>query len=71
MTPVLNVAQAAQLSNRHPVTIRRALEAGELHGAQQRARGRWAIDPACLEAWVYARPCEHQANVSPMRRRAS
>ena len=69
----LTVAEAATHVRRHPVTVRKALEAGELCGFQRKAHGRWTVRPACLDAWVEGRPCEHKisdANVRPLRRRA-
>lgn len=61
-TPVyLNTAEAAVVARKHPVTIRRALEAGDLHGTQQLAGGRWAIRSECLEAYVERRACAHRA----------
>lgn len=64
-----NTAQAAQFAGRHVDTVRRALEAGELHGGQRRDHktgapkkgGRWSIRRACLEAWLDGEQCEHQA----------
>lgn len=55
-----STAQAADYSGRHPVTIRKALESGELHGYQRTVKGRWSIRHECLEAWCDARQCEHQ-----------
>lgn len=57
----LTVAQASEAANRHPVTLWRALESGQLHGSQRMARGKWSIRPECLDAWVDGRKCEHQA----------
>jgi hypothetical protein len=56
----LTVAQAAAASNRHPVTLWRALESGQLHGSQRMARGKWSIRPECLDAWLDGQCCEHQ-----------
>lgn len=56
----LTVAEAAAAARRHPGTIRRALEAGDLHGTQRTVRGRWLIHPDCLESWIDAQPCQHQ-----------
>lgn len=53
--------QAADYSGRHVVTIRKALESGELHGAQRRPKGRWSIRAECLEAWCDGEQCQHQA----------
>lgn len=61
MTPRLTVPEAAAASRRHPITVRRALEAGRLHGTQHVAGGRWTVRADCLEAWCDGLPCEHQA----------
>lgn len=71
MTSPLTAPQAAEIAQRHPVTVRRALESGELHGSQRGRGGHWRIHPDCLQAWIYSQPCPHQTNVAPFRRRAS
>ena len=71
METPLTPAQAATVVGRHPVTIRKALEGGELHGFQRTRKGRWSIYADCLQAWVEGRPCPHKAalsNVRPIRR---
>jgi len=55
-----NTAQAADFVGCHPQTIRKALEAGELHGGQRKTKGRWSVRRDCLEAWVEGAECEHQ-----------
>jgi hypothetical protein len=66
----LTVAEVAEATRRHPVTVRRALEAGELHGTQSTKGGRWTVREDCAEAWADGKPCEHQAaNVTPIKRR--
>lgn len=55
-----NTQQAAEFTGRHPDTIRRALESGDLHGGQRKKNGRWSIRVTCLEAWVDGEKCEHQ-----------
>lgn len=55
-----NVAQAAAYSGRHPSTIRKAAEAGELHGGQAKKKGRWSFRAECLDAWLDGDSCEHQ-----------
>ena len=55
-----NTAQAADFAVCHPQTIRKALEAGELHGGQRKAKGRWSVRRDCLEAWAEGAECEHQ-----------
>lgn len=54
-------AQAAKHADRHPVTVRRALEAGQLHGGQPQAGGRWRIHRDCLDAWLLGTSCPHAA----------
>lgn len=67
LTRRLTVNDAATAGSRHPVTIRRALEAGELHGKQRTKGGRWLIQPECLDAWIDQTPCPHaEANVTHM-----
>jgi len=66
----LTVAQAAEATGRHAVTIYRALEDGRLHGGQQVKGGRWSIREACLDAWLDGAPCEHRTNVRSIRRSA-
>lgn len=60
VTQRLTVSDASTVGRRHPVTIRRALEARELHGTQRTKGGRWVIQPECLEAWLDQAPCPHQ-----------
>jgi excisionase family DNA binding protein len=64
---MLAVRQAAELTGRHPVTLRRALEDGELHGHQLRKGGRWTLERQCLLAWIDGDPCLHNHKVSPLR----
>lgn len=54
-------AQAAARAERHEVTVRRALQAGELHGSQRGAGGRWRTHRDCIDAWVLGQPCPHVA----------
>lgn len=56
----LTTGEAAEYARRHPVTIRRSLVSGELHGVQRVAGGRWLIRPECLEAWLEATKCQHK-----------
>jgi hypothetical protein len=65
----LTVREAAVVARRSPDTLRLALDADELHGAQQRARGKWTIERQCLLAWIDGAPCVHQQNVAPLRPR--
>ncbi|TAJ46334.1 MAG: DNA-binding protein [Herbiconiux sp.] len=69
-----NSEEAANVSRRHPETIRDACRAGELHGVQRKKGGPWLIAEPCLAAWVFRQKCEHQAaksNVTRIDRRAS
>lgn len=60
-TPIwLTTAGVAERTQRHPDTVRRALEAGDLHGGQPRARGRWRIHVDCADAWAMGEQCHHQ-----------
>ncbi|MEE3126373.1 MAG: helix-turn-helix domain-containing protein [Actinomycetota bacterium] len=56
----LDVAQSSEHSGHHPVTLRRALQSGELHGTQRKAKGKWRIHVTCLDAWLLGQPCDHQ-----------
>lgn len=69
----MTVAEVAAETNRHEVTVRKALEAAELHGTQSKKGGRWSIREDCAEAWADRIPCDHQkANVTSIKsRRAS
>lgn len=55
-----NTAQAADYSNFHADTLRKALEDGELHGTQRKVGARWRIHRRCLDAWCGGEQCEHQ-----------
>lgn len=55
----LTTSQAAVRTGRHPVTIRRALEAGELHGGQRKANAPWRTHRDCVDAWALGEPCPH------------
>lgn len=59
----LTTEQAAARAQRHEQTVRKALEAGELHGTQRKAGGRWRIHVDCLDAWCGGERCTHQAQV--------
>jgi hypothetical protein len=54
-----NTAQAAEHAGCHVDTIRKACEAGDLHGGQRAKNGRWSIRRECLDAWLDGRDCEH------------
>jgi hypothetical protein len=64
---LLSVHEAAVAAARHPVTLRKALERGELHGHQLKKGGRWALERQCLLAWLAGEPCAHKQNVTPLR----
>ncbi len=55
-----NTAQAADHAGCHPDTVRKALESGDLHGSQRKARGRWRIHRHCLDDWCEGAKCEHE-----------
>lgn len=55
----MNTAQAAEHVGRHEQTIRKAAEAGELHGTQRKAGGRWRFHVSCVDAWVLGDECVH------------
>ena len=68
----LTAPEAASATGKHPVTVRKALEADELHGFQSGKGGRWSIKPDCLEAWVENRLCAHKSqNVTPINQKRS
>lgn len=72
MEPRMSTAEVAEVTKHHPVTVRRALEGGTLHGTQSKKGGRWIVRVSCAEAWADGEKCAHQAgNVTQMRRRAS
>lgn len=56
----LTVAEAAAIAGRHPVTIRKDLEAGILHGTQRVKGGRWIIRESCLDTYLDGTPCPHE-----------
>lgn len=60
----LDTSQAAARAGRHDVTVRRALEAKQLHGGQPKAGARWRIHRDCLDAWVLGVPCPHAVRKS-------
>lgn len=72
MSDLLTAPEAATASRRHPVTVRKALEGGELHGFQRVKGGRWSIRQGCLDSWIEGQLCEHKAkNVLPFRQKRS
>lgn len=75
VTKYLTVNEVAEVTRKHPVTIRLALEGGELHGSQRKRGGRWVVNADCIQPYLDHRPCEHasarRANVTPIRGRAA
>lgn len=70
MMPRLTVAEVAEATRKDPQTVRRALQAGELHGVQSKVRGHWTVREDCAEAWADKTPCEHQlATVTQIKTR--
>ena len=59
-----STTQAAEYADRHPVTVRRALEAGQLHGGQRQTGARWRIHADCLDSWLLGTQCPHAARKS-------
>ena len=55
-------AEAAAHARRHPDTVKKACQSGELHGTQRVRGGNWRIHRDCLEAWLLGAKCPHQAN---------
>lgn len=47
-----SVSGAATYANRHPMTIRKACESGDLDASQRVPGGRWSIARADLDAWL-------------------
>ena len=56
----LSAREAAERSGRHQNTVRRACEAGDLHGGQPKKRGNWRIHVDCLDPWTLGVPCPHR-----------
>lgn len=55
----LSTIDAAAFAGCHDQTVRKALEAGELHGFQRKTRGRWRVHIDCLNAWLSNTKCPH------------
>lgn len=51
MAEWLTTAEVAQRTKCHPVTVRRALESGDLHGHQHMRRGHWRVAAESADAW--------------------
>lgn len=52
MNEWLSPAEVAGIADRHVITVRRALECGELHGHQRCRGGRWRVARAAVDAWI-------------------
>lgn len=52
LSPWLDVTSTTEYTGYHAVTIRTALEHGQLHGHQRRFRGRWRIHINAINAWL-------------------
>lgn len=59
-----NTNQAADYAERHPDTVRDALEAQRLHGGQSKPGAHWRIHRDCLDAWLFGNTCPHAARKS-------
>lgn len=57
----LNTKQAGLHVGKHPATVLKALEAGELHGHQRKPNGRWSIHVDCLDSWNGGETCPRHA----------
>jgi hypothetical protein len=56
----------ADVTRRHPGSVRRALEVGDLHGTQRVPRGRWTVRLECAQSWAAGAECVHRANVTSL-----
>lgn len=63
---LLKVSEAAKVVRRHPVTVRKALEARELHGIQRKPGAHWLVHEECALAWIHGEPCPHTETVAPV-----
>lgn len=61
---LLTVSEVSETYRKHPVTIRVALQDGDLHGRQRTAGGRWLVEAECAEAWSLGNECEHMSAAS-------
>ena len=64
-------ATGAVHSGYHQQTIRKALEAGELHGTQRVTGGRWRVHVDCLDAWMSGQKCPHGLGKKPTKKSAA
>lgn len=68
----LTVVEVADAARKHPQTVRRACESGELHANQSMRGGHWTVREDCAEAWADRQLCVHQSsNVVQLKRRVS
>jgi len=51
----LTIIEAAKVARRHPDTIRKACESGDLNGFQRKFKGRWTVRADDLDAWIEGR----------------
>lgn len=56
---ILDLEGVGARTQRHPVTIRVALEGGTLHGSQD-LRGAWSVEAGCADAWAAGLLCGHR-----------
>lgn len=69
MDELLTTNEVAKSLKRHPVTIRRALEDGTLHGIQRSTGAQWRVAEPCAKAYAEGIPCAHrQTNVIPLHK---
>lgn len=64
-------ATAAEHSGYHADTVRKALEAGEMHGTQRVPGGRWRVHVDCLDAWTGGQKCPHGLGKKPAKKSAA
>lgn len=57
---ILDLEGVGARTQRHPVTIRVALESGTLHGSQD-LRCAWSVEAGCADAWAAGLLCGHRA----------
>jgi len=59
----LRVAEAAELVNARPETVRIALRSGAMHGTQRSKSGIRRVQPACAMAWAESVECQHMSEL--------
>ena len=65
----LTAGAVAQLVGCHPVTVRRAIDRGDLHAVRLGPRGTFRIDRAAIEAWLRPAGGEEAGVLWPQRSR--